>query len=542
MTHRYRKDVAILDINGGKNGKFGQYWLCNFAENFSNFGFLYSSEFNSHRPLQRIFSLARRAGCDRLLFENIKLREEDIVPSVRTFFAQETRSNALRISFLKRLDKKRREDFPESSHYKMVGYVVFLRGIGSFSVQPGQVYEAVLDPCWKTRDAGPFVHCAHNYEVETSIGLFCVKGVLYTQQNTNSTFCLHAAMRTALSCVLPENDIKYGEIISAIEKHLKVKNPAEDGLFEKDSYVVKELVALLKDLSRGQTDCIPLQLERNSEFFYRVLYEWIESGVPVILGYNYSSHPGIQEGHAVTLIGHTFDDHIWAPAANQMYFPGNGISMAFSSSESYVNSFVLHDDNCGPYLTLPKNFFNNERFFTNNNSPIIFGLPRRRMAIDGNEAEHLAHQALNSLFVSLIIEEDSKNKSWFDILYRHFLLNRLVLRSFTISYEKYMTYLTNEVHIEPRHLEKISQEIPKNQVFWMVEISCHELFGISKLKFGEVLLYDIDVSKNGKNKVQNVFAMARLPQVIFFDLDGGKKFLDTEVDKHTPLITLEQYI
>lgn len=531
MTHRYRKGVTILNLKNGSQEIDRQYGLGRFSE-FSNFSFLYSPEFNSHRPLQRIFSLARRAECDLLVFELIRLYPEDMVASVQSF-SDADEPNAIRISFLK-LRKNPQSEAVSPTNYTMVGYVVFLRGSGSFRDDPGQVYEAVLDPCWKTKNNGPFVHCAKEYKIETAVGTFSVRGVLYTQQNKHTTFCLHAAMRTALSCVLPEQDIEYRKIIKAVGERQSSKNEKGGGSAN-DDYSVRELVELINKL--GSIDCIPIQMEQNSEFFYRVLYEWIECGIPVILSYHYQNEQAVQEGHAVTLIGHTFDDHIWAPAANQLYFPGNGISREYSSSESYANAFVLHDDNCGPYLTLPKNYFNSERFFAGNTRPILFGLARKRMALYGEDAESLAHRSLETLFLSLEIPQD---RSWLSILHRHFQLNRLVLRPLKISHEKYLAYLREKVGIEEANLSKIDGEIARSS-YWMIEISCQELFGITKQKFGEILLWDADVNESNRESVRDIFVMARLPQAIFFDLDG-KLVLHTDVASYTPLISSSQYL
>jgi len=534
--HYYRIDTTILPLeNGYHEGENGQYMYRSFLD-FSNFKSLYHPTFSSHRPLHRIFSLARRAGSDLIVFEKIRLRSQDIdgIDTVRGFTLGANEPDALRISFLKHKKFDNSVSKPpiepiDSEHYEMTGYVVFLIGSGNFSDNPGQVYEAVLAPCWKLPDVGPFIHCCKEYTIKTAIGLFKIRGVLYAQQNKRTTFCSHAAMRMALSCVIPEGDIEYDAIISQIRQHLSSKRP--ETLF--DDYEFKEFVEIMNSL--GKLNCTSMQWAPDNAVFYQVLYDLVESGTPVILGYPYRGTREELDWHAVTIIGHTFDDHSWAPVANQMYFT-HPVLQNYSSSANYANTFVLHDDNCGPYLTLPRNFFAKNQFPVDDMRPILFGLTKRRTPMSGFYAEYITYQTLDVLFKSLEAKEE---QSWFAVLYRHYNLKRLVLRPIKISYERYVAYL-EKLNVEKESLSRISNHILNISSYWMVEISCHELFGISKQKFGEILLYDVDISQDQYPSVQRTFALARLPQIAIFNLDGTL-IIETSIDSYTPLIVSEQY-
>ena len=553
MMAYYREEAPILDWKDASpclhRGEKGRYVIVRHTSGFSNFKYLFGPAFNSHRPLHRIFSLARLAGSSRMMIERIQLRSTDIkdVDTVRTFELGIDGQDALRVSFLKRIDSVDPEEIPNTDNvpidvtqYSMIGYVVFFRGAGNYEEGPcvglpraGQIYESVLSPSWTMPDVGPFIHCSRRYMISTAAGSFNVKGVLYTQQNGHTTHCLHAAMRMALSSVLPGGDIEYQTILEALEKCFPPNDGGEKKLFN-SKYTVDELVEVINNL--GQINCVSLLWESNSKLFDRTLYELVEAGAPAILGYETSA---TSEGHAVTVIGHTFDNHNWTPLASQLYFPRDGVLQKCASSEDYVNAFVLHDDNCGPYLTLPKNFFVQQQF-ADNMPPFLLGFTKRSRALNGNVAEKLAYCSLEILLKKFSTSHEiSGERSWLTLLYRHFKHDRLVLRSIKIPYDQYLAHLENDVLLEEKCLEKITNHILK-QSLWMVEISCHELFGITRKKFGEMLLLDKDIRGTSELKLGNVFYMARLPQLLFTDL-SGKPCCETNVDSSTPLFDFGQY-
>lgn len=80
------------------------------------------------------------------------------------------------------------------------------------------------------------------------------------------------------------------------------------------------------------------------------LHAYVESEIPVLLVLFPPSG-----GHAVTIIGHTWTD---APTANQLititFINGAGSSLTFRHAVSHVPEYIVHNDNTGPYRSLPQ--------------------------------------------------------------------------------------------------------------------------------------------------------------------------------------------
>lgn len=80
------------------------------------------------------------------------------------------------------------------------------------------------------------------------------------------------------------------------------------------------------------------------------LHAYVESEIPVLLVLFPPSG-----GHAVTIIGHTWTD---APTADQIitvtFTNGAGSQIAFRHAVSHVPEYIVHNDNTGPYRSLPQ--------------------------------------------------------------------------------------------------------------------------------------------------------------------------------------------
>ncbi len=90
----------------------------------------------------------------------------------------------------------------------------------------------------------------------------------------------------------------------------------------------------------------------------QLAYSYVESGLPVFFIFKTGEIWGAStptQLHIVTVVGHTFDRDAWWPAAQHGYY--------FKKGPGYIRSlewvdFLIHDDNFGPFRTLPKNFLN----------------------------------------------------------------------------------------------------------------------------------------------------------------------------------------
>lgn len=93
--------------------------------------------------------------------------------------------------------------------------------------------------------------------------------------------------------------------------------------------------------------------------FQRELYGFIESGTPALLGFQLDASPeGPGSRHVIPVFGHTFNEDTWLPQAHRSYF---GSKLSYYPSENWLSTFVVHDDNFGPYLCLPRHFLQQEK-------------------------------------------------------------------------------------------------------------------------------------------------------------------------------------
>ena len=105
----------------------------------------------------------------------------------------------------------------------------------------------------------------------------------------------------------------------------------------------------------------------------------------------------------------------------------------------------------------------------------------------------------------------------------------LVLRSFMVDKSD---YLLNS-QLEQRYKARINQQLPDS--FWMVEVSCSELFSATRAKFGEVLL-SCNTVKEDFDGIAQPLAF-RLPGMVYFEGDLSPNA--TAVMGYTPLFTAD---
>jgi hypothetical protein len=80
------------------------------------------------------------------------------------------------------------------------------------------------------------------------------------------------------------------------------------------------------------------------------LYPYVESGIPVLL----LLFPNIGEGHAVVVIGHGWNSAPTRLINNISIDPFNdGNLVKLIDAASWVEPYIIHNDNSGPYLSLP---------------------------------------------------------------------------------------------------------------------------------------------------------------------------------------------
>lgn len=493
---------------------------------FSNFAFV-DTWFDSNPILRRILSLARKHDFRGMLEEEISeadcplLAAENAALAVRLPGFQ--RSRVIRLSFFKSAGQGNPGEF--------LGYAVIKHdtlATESFT----HVYEAVLRAP-RDRQHNNFCHCHRPYVVRTTLGPFVVEGTLYAQQNDATFVCAHVALRTLLSCVLPEGDITYARINewagvdhADVTRNVGSRAPARTpsgGLNPAQLEQVLLRAGLAPELIVHQPNT-PAELPADIEF-QRLLYGYLESGLPLLLGFELGADP-INHGagrHIIPIFGHTFNEDLWAPEAERAYF---GHNRGFFPSENWLSSYLAHDDNFGPYVCLPRHYLSRQQF------RLLIGLKPHPPAISADQAEALALDF--AIYVAANIARG--DIGWFQRQIAFTRAQLLVLRTLLVDRAAYIAQLRGwrdreGFDFEPALADSLAARLPA--VFWLVEVSAPELFPGSRRKFGEIL---IDPNHAGR-PAEPVLAM-RAPGLLVFPTVGGFDTQRTRLAGHTALFRL----
>lgn len=227
--------------------------------------------------------------------------------------------------------------------------------------------------------------------------------------------------------------------------------------------------------------------------------------------------------HIIPVIGHTFNEDAWVPEADRNDF-AKGLS--YYPSESWLSTFVAHDDNFGPYFCLPRNFLRKDNF------RLSLGLKRVDSPFGAVEAETLAFgyaQILAQVF-------DKSGHDWLDRFSVFTRLGSLVIRVQTISRQEYMSHLDaltdwQGIVMEDGLRKELAKTLP--DLFWLGELSAPELFTATRHKFGEFL---ISADKPHATDLSLLIA-ARLPGYLLMRYDGKIEVKPTRLEGHTPLFS-----
>lgn len=487
------------------------------AAGFSNFLFI-DENYLSNPILRRLFSLARKHGYQSLLIDRIAendcslLAEENV--ALRTRNPSFHHSEVHRFSFFRSLANQ------EPTQADFLGYAVFKTDIATTGqVICCHVYESVM-PAYRQAGQNNFIHCNRLYHVSTSAGNFSVSGSLYAQQNGWTFVCAHVAVRSVLSCLLPDADITYAQM-NALAGIDHGKNPiggdTKRGLAPEGIERILDGVGYTYEkLVHEPTENLILPVE-----FSREMYGFVESGWPALVGFELT---GIDAGrHMIPVVGHTFNEDTWAPEAQRAYFANR---LRYYSSENWLSTYVIHDDNFGPYFCIPRNFL------TDNNFRVLYGLRRFPAVTSAVDVEAWGLGFLRWLATTKI---QKLGINWYDRFVVFCRSNMLVLRTIFVGKEDYSLYLKNlttwnGVAFEDDLRGEIEALLPDH--FWMVEVSCSELFASSRRKFGEIILRADDTN------LDHTFIAIRLPGIVGHKtVQDDIEFKNTKLQGHTDLFT-----
>ena len=348
----------------------------------------------------------------------------------------------------------------------------------------------------------------NNYKTEILVDgrTIFLNGDYFSQQNGYTNCCAHAAIKMTtkgLACNVYAEDIN---------EKLGIDHKSQKG---NDGLNPDQICTAIESICDGiSTTIIDLNGLKNRLEFLRVLYHTIESRLPVILLFK---HPG-HEGHAIAIIGHTFNAHSWWPYSLKFYFADeNTTDIDYLPSVLWCDNFVVQDDNWGPYYLINSDFFrgvsiqqktkedNNGKYLPNDGMDTNFGetemmavliYPKEKsFVIDGFNIEPNAVSSLYRVVDGLqdIIETIDINFKRF--FYNAYQNKHLIIRTFICEKNIYLDSLKKI--ITDSHVKKdIENYLP--EIFWISEISIPELFWANQHKVGEIIIDPLKFQQNNE--------------------------------------------
>lgn len=481
--------------------------------------------------LQRILAQIRMHKARTMFVEEIRiedatdLREENEDLHTR-FGVPLLSSEAYRLSFFKQwigdpaaLERVQAED--------VLGYAIVKRDTDPWGGVRCRVYESVVrmndhrNNYVRGRLPWAFAVAGHTLSVE---------GHLYAQQNGLTNCCAHVALRTAAALFHEEHDLSYREInrrlgIDHVTRRLG-RTSQEDPEGEALGVEIPEMARVLEEIGANCDigDYEELAALGPEEYRKEVsslpawqkhVYSSIESGYPAIIIFGTRK----KGGHAIPVFGHTFNRDMWVPNAELFYFDAHK-NTSYIPSDSWLSSFVCHDDNMGSNLCVPRHYLRvpppkEEQRFPNLGADYVAGFIATRpknVSITAIAAEAMARSILRLMLPSLPLEEDS---AWVHVLRSAAAdnENRIVLRTLLCEGNQYTAHLL-ELKDWQRNtadasvVAQIREELGEGKL-WMVEISVPDLFSANLRKIGEILLSTEEPPPRAQNFPN--FRLARIP-------------------------------
>jgi hypothetical protein len=511
---------------------------------FSNFEHIEEHYDGSH-PIHKLFSISRCHGGRTLLVEeipavgNVAEENEDIENLDRGF----KHLSLLRLTFWKPLFQKK---LPATARSKdCIGYVILKKdrltrhvvGKGVVTCDEWHVYEAVFHS-YPHRHT--YAKAKAGFEFMADGRRFHITGCLYAQQNEVNKTCAQVSIRSIASSYLGNNELSYRRINALAAKGCRKFLPGEGFGHRHTEKVLNGL-----GIEHHMVDYAGLSRKRrkNKEGQFpewerypceKLLYAGVEAGCGALMSFKPTDPDARPDAlHMIPVFGHTFNEDSWVPNAEKTYFR-IGKKISYIPSLAWLSHFLVHDDNFGANLCIPRNFINRKdvRF--------IYELRPKGWCYSGVDAETTAA----FIFCSIIEGRGTRDNPWIRRLRKYYgNKGRVILRHVPITTADYLKKLKScrdwdGAHEPVELIDALKEHLPRGRKLWMVEISVPEVFPTNKRKLGEILL---DASHPLELEKDSNFIFGRLPGnfILLRSLadDGNLNFtfVRSEMNSHTPL-------
>jgi hypothetical protein len=462
-----------------------------------------SSALSNNLTLHRICTLARKQGCNFVAIETALGRDDvrEELDALDQYNGGSGYAEAITFSFF--AGDTSPAEISTVVEGAIIGTAVLInyRTASGNEFQESYIFEAIMAPPHLLDGSGQRQPLLNNYICRESDFRrrirgreFSLRGFYFCQQNGKTNVCAHASLRMAInsdgSAAPPLSNV-------AINTELKLTPPFQ-GLQIGD----------IEKIIKGSTKCDPMIVDcsgLSKADYLSVLTSYVQSGCIVLLVFSTAR----VTDHVVTVFGHTRNSDEWHPEAIPGYSGPN--TAPYYTNSSWIDHFIIHDDNLGPYYTLSSRALEVDQSIQ---AKQIIAIHPHNASVRPHYAEGLAAIILRSSLPNLAGQGKG---NWFQYITGN---NRqYVMRSILLDRASYQNHLRSSVAHDQTSLTEadihLLDGIP--EWIWMVEFSLPSLFTGNRSKLGEVL---ISTRAVGAPPITRILGL-RLPSLLIVPDNAG---------------------
>ncbi len=526
---------------------------------------------NWDRPLHRLCSLFRKMGCTHVIKEGLEVNDINDLAKEKegldSFFEEDVSFEATRLTFIcsDHLNERNIPDIEDKSFLASIILTQFRDLTVDNHPWHPYVFKAFVSlprkPIANGECAGSITYLLNNYyhvnrTYECSCGLrdgeertFNIKGTFFCQQNSKTSVCAHAGLRMILNNRdgMDLTTSKINEILNLSPNKSEKRYKRSWGLSVDE--VVKVITSF--NLKCKQWNFFAYPTWDYAQYTHRS----VESKFPSLLAFSTAN-----DMHVVPVVGHTLNSDMWRPEAEFQYkgqlyrmtesqlFGLNTIEKHVPAA-SWVDHFIIHDDNFGPYYCLPVDSL-------------------RRATLPRLDPHFRAYHLISILPSDFDIKASSREAEWASVLFVEYLVqpNKAlstsreywakkicqsyrngepwVVRTALIDKDTFVNNLSDDRDYEgyqftQQEIEFMTSNLP--DWFYLSEISLPDLYTTNKSKLIDIVYTcDQEPWDPRKKKIGELFQrvlLCRVPGSVY--VAAHRKSITSNVKSHMPLFRVD---
>jgi hypothetical protein len=186
-----------------------------------------------------------------------------------------------------------------------------------------------------------YLTCKATFPVSLAGTNLTVKGSPYMEQDTLVSACASAALWMSSWYMAHRYPPEFKAFFTSEITDLATKYLLTGRAMPSVGLTIEQMLEALRQMG-FQPLSMPIHDARQAK---HDIYNYVESEIPVILAILLKNG----DGHAITIVGHTFDKNV-TPPFEELH--AARLSLGYCFSSEFVPGFVVHDDSGGPYRAL----------------------------------------------------------------------------------------------------------------------------------------------------------------------------------------------